>query len=184
MESDKDERDGGKTGQPINNSKDYIESHVDKDLHQALSDEGLIYSPNKDCFTEREDNISEKNDLFSHQQRFAKALQEYEEKVNPKYRTGFNLQNTYTWDDVIARVEEARNQYQGVEKNGKKGNLIRIRHRLRSFSKAAPAIQDWLKLLPGDSIYASVLCGGLGLILGVFRIQSWHVFRDIRTDKI
>ena len=149
------------------NPKVYIDNHVNKDLHQALSDEGLTYSKEEDCFTERRDSFCEKDDLFCRQQRFADALQEYEENVDPKYRTGFNTQNLYTWDDVLDRVEDARSKYIGMEMKGKKGSLKGMRQKLRNFSKTAPAIRQWLKLLPEDSIYASVLCGGLGLILSV-----------------
>ena len=153
-------------GQLFNTSKEYIDNRVDEELHPALSDPGFTYSPKQDCFgVPVPTNLSRDDDTIrSRQQRFAKALQEYEENVEPKFRTGFKLQETYTWDDVLAQVEVARNEYNGVEG---KGNKKSIRNGLRKFSTAAPAIEGWLRLLPEDSVYASVLCGGIRLILGV-----------------
>ena len=154
------------SGRLVNVSKDYIDNHVDEELHPGFSDPGFAYSSQKDCFAVpvREDSFRDDDTLYSCQQRFAKALQEYEDNVDPKFRTGLELQKTYTWNDVLDQVEIARNEYNGVQKEGNKKS---IRHGLRKFSTAAPAVEGWLKLLPEDSIYASIFCGGIRLILGV-----------------
>ena len=165
-DGEKEQSEDSSRGHLFNTSKDYIDNHVDEELHPGLSDPGFAYSPKKDCFAVpvRDDSFRDDDTLYSRQQGFAKALQEYEENVDPKLRTGFELQNTYTWDDVLDQVEIARNEYTGIRKEGYKKS---IRHGLRKFSTAAPAIEGWLKLLPNDSIYGSVLCGGIKLILGV-----------------
>ena len=148
----------------VNTSKDYIDNHVNEDLHPGLSDSGFEFSQDEDCFAVPEESPHNDKALSDCQQTFAKAMQEYQEKVAPKYRVEINLQALHNWDEVIERAEVARNEYNGV---AEKGILKRMRFGFRSFCTAAPAIEAWFRLLPSDSIYGSVLCGGIGLILGV-----------------
>ena len=95
---------------------------------------------------------------------FKYQLQLYEEGADPKYRTGVDLMTPHTWRDVIAEVEIARSKYKGAEKAGIKR---KIGNGWKSFISAAPAIEAWLALLPNNSLYGSVLCGGLTIILEV-----------------
>ena len=147
-----------------NSSLEYTEIHVHEDLHPAFSDKGIKYDSGVDCFLADIDHAPHDEDLFTAQQAFTEASQQYEESANPKCKTGIDLRTVHTWEEVLVEVEIARNKYQGVGKHGIKRS---IRNGFRSFSKASPAIETWLKLLPSDSVYFSVFCGGMKLILGV-----------------
>ncbi|KAL9041378.1 MAG: hypothetical protein Q9214_004132 [Letrouitia sp. 1 TL-2023] len=138
----------------MNPSLDYADNHVDQSLHPALSDSGITYSPNHDCFLDDSDHIDE-NALKEDQQAFADALQQYEDSAPPKLKTGIDLRRTHDWQEVITQVEKARAEYKGM---GKPGILRSIHGGFRSFTTAAPAIQAWLKLLPSTSWYGSILC--------------------------
>lgn len=69
----------------------------------------------------------------------------------------------------MKHVDEARTKYTGVRQEGNAKNIF---HRLRTFQTTAPAIEAWLKLLPSTSIYGSIVCGGLTIILEVCSLNS------------
>lgn len=147
-----------------NPSVDYTDNHVKGDLHPAFQDPETTYSDDSDNFVARPDTITDEKALSDSQQAFSKALQDYEKDADPKYKTGIDLKVVHTWDGVIKEAEIACDKYKGV---GKEGIMTSIRCGLRNFHSAAPAIEAWLKLLPSTSIYGSVVCGGLTIILEV-----------------
>ena len=151
------------TGHLLNASIDYTDNHVNHNLHPAFSDSGIAYSPNGDCFLDDSEHFDEQP-LRESQSAFAEALRNYEENASRKFKTSVDLRKCHDWQDVIAQVEKARSDYSGM---GKEGIMRSIRSGFRSFNTAAPAVQAWLKLLPSTSIYGSVFCGGLTLILEV-----------------
>ena len=70
----------------------------------------------------------------------------------------------YTWVDVLSAQESFFQERQNVTSGGVKGFVYK---NLRRFGDNSETFQSWLKLLPTESHYLSVLCGGLILILGV-----------------
>jgi hypothetical protein len=150
--------------QLVNASVDYIDNRVDGKLHPAFSESGISYNSELDRYHATQDRLDDDLPLINTRTSFANEMQQYEEDAQPKFKTGISAQSNHTWAEVIAQVESARNAYRGV---GKDGIRQSIRDGLRSFATAAPAMEAWIKLLPSESLYGSVLCGGFKLILGV-----------------
>ena len=148
----------------VKDSVNYAEKLVTQDLHPAFADSRISYDPNNDCFAAEEEDTYDESVLFDNQRAFADALEQFQQGVKPKYKSQIDLQATHTWSEVMKQADEARSKYTGV---GQQGVIKRINHGLKSFQTAAPAIQAWLKLLPSNTTYGSIICGGLTVILEV-----------------
>ena len=149
---------------PMKESVRYAGERVTANLHPAFADAGVSYDPNVGCFTTEPEDAYDEAALFDGRRAFADALEEFQKAVEPRYRSHVDLQATHTWGEVLEQVDEARNRYTGVRQDG---IVKKINNRLKTFQTAAPAIQAWLQLLPSTSIYGSVVCGGLTIILEV-----------------
>ena len=75
----------------------------------------------------------------------------------------------YTWSDVLSAQESF---CQGREIETSRGVRGLVYKQLRKFGDNSETFRSWLKLLPTESHYLSVLCGGLTLILGAARQMS------------
>lgn len=73
----------------------------------------------------------------------------------------------YDWSDVLSAQETFSQERHNVTSGGVKGFVYK---QMRRFGDNSETFQSWLKLLPTESHYLSVLCGGLTLILGVRRL--------------
>ncbi|KAL9027570.1 MAG: hypothetical protein Q9196_003923 [Gyalolechia fulgens] len=140
----------------------FAKNRVTEDLHPAFGDSNTTYDMADDCFASNIDDVYGETTLLDSQRAFADALERFQQGVKPKYQSKIELHAKHNWNEVIECANEARNDYKGV---GRKGIVKKIDHRLKSFQTAAPAIQAWLKLLPSTSMYGSVVCGGLTIIL-------------------
>src|SRR5947208_13042523 len=81
----------------------------------------------------------------------------------------FNVNARYTFEDVKREADKAVQAYKDQKS---------WRHPFRSAGRAlgeAPAFEALLTLLPTQSLYASVVCGGLVLLYGVSIISSEQV---------
>ena len=74
----------------------------------------------------------------------------------------------YNWSDVLSAQESFSQERQNVTSGGVKGFVYK---QTRRFGDNSETFQSWLKLLPTESHYLSVLCGGLTLILGVRHLR-------------
>ncbi|KAI1081442.1 hypothetical protein F5B20DRAFT_588516 [Whalleya microplaca] len=86
-----------------------------------------------------------------HCKQFAEVLQSFEDDLPSKYKTRFNLHGKHTWSEVIEEASIAEIKYR--KKAGKES----------PFGK--PVLDGWLDLLPSESEYGSVICGGFKIIL-------------------
>ena len=83
----------------------------------------------------------------------------------------------YTWSDVLS-AQESFSQGREIETSrGVKGLIYKP---LRKFGDNSETLESWLKLLPTESHYLSVLCGGLTLILGAARQMS-EIRENVRS---
>jgi hypothetical protein len=90
-------------------------------------------------------------------------MEDYETAAGKDRKTKSSLSNNlHTWNDVLAEVENASKQY-----NEPEGTWGKIRKAFRKSGDTAVSTSAWLALLPAQSEYFSVLCGGLTLIVGV-----------------
>lgn len=79
----------------------------------------------------------------------------------------------FTWSDVLSAQESFSQERENGTSRGVKG--FAYKH-LRRFGDNSETFQSWLKLLPTDSHYLSVLCGGLTLVLGVSCLSQMTAF--------
>lgn len=73
----------------------------------------------------------------------------------------------YTWSNVLSAQKSFLEERQNLMSGDASGFVYK---NLRKLGDNSETFQSWLKLLPTESHYLSVLCGGLMLILGVSRI--------------
>jgi len=102
--------------------------------------------------------------LKDHEERFLEALQSYQDHAKPKYRTGvdLDLSTKHSWQEVLQAVDEihtARAERSGV--------WVVLTKKMRWFGEHSAVFEQWIRLLPTQNNYASVLCGGLKLIFRV-----------------
>ena len=152
------------SGHLINTSVDFTVNHVDKELHSAFSDSGYSYDSETDRFAPEIVAAHEDIELFEYQA-FKDELQKFMETARLPNTTETDLIDNCTWDDVIKQADIAREEYRGIDRTG---IMKSIHNGFNNFAAAAPAMEQWLHLLPSTSIYGSVVCGGLTIILRVF----------------
>jgi len=102
-------------------------------------------------------------DAASEKRLFKAAIETYENSTQgSKYKTNIVSEATHTWEDVLAEVNAASERYNEVS-----GFWGKIRKGLRRFGDNNQAFDAWAGLLPSQSQYLSILCGGLKLIFSV-----------------
>ena len=102
-------------------------------------------------------------DAASEKRLFQAAIEQYEDTTkDSKYKTNIVSDATHTWEDVLAEVNAASERYNDVS-----GFWGKIRKGFRSFGANNQVFDAWAGLLPTQSNYLSVLCGGLKLIFSV-----------------
>jgi len=96
-------------------------------------------------------------------QRFRQAIANYQAlTAGSKYNTSLDLNQLHTWEEVLESVNDASERYNDVS-----GCWGKIRKGFRKFGVNNQVFQAWAELLPSQSQYFSILCGGLKLIFGV-----------------
>lgn len=109
-------------------------------------------------------------DVASEERLFKSAIETYEKTTkDTKYKTDIISDATHTWEEVLAEVNAASERYNDVP-----GFWGKIRRGLRSFGSNSQVFDAWAGLLPTQSNYLSVLCGGLKLI---FSVCASSIFR-------
>jgi len=114
--------------------------------------------------TNQNDSEDFYRDVGEESRRLTQAMAEYEKVtgVDGKKKKPVLSKDLHTWSEVLQEVENASNQYD--EPDGAWG---KIRKAFRKSADKADIASAWLTLLPNQSEYFSVLCGGLKLIIGV-----------------
>lgn len=97
----------------------------------------------------------------------------WQTQVDPKHKPlGMDFQSQNTWEEVMAMVEWAKENYENPE--GRWGSLRKCFRKLGKKTGSVPPLDGWMALLPSQSEYASVICGGIKLIIGVSYILNFH----------
>jgi hypothetical protein len=104
------------------------------------------------------------HDAKAEEHRFKAAMQEYERTAQDKYKTGIDPNSEHTMEQLWAMIDEVVGKY---ENKDTKGHWGKIRLGFRKLGEGSEAIKGWLGLLPDQSEYLSVVCGGLKLIITV-----------------
>jgi hypothetical protein len=122
--------------------------------------------------------LSDAQDVEEQQERLRKALTLYQQRtVGTKAYIKLDVDSTTcTWEDVLETVNTAALQYD--QPNGAWG---KIRKSLRKFGRNNQAFSAWTELLPSQSEYVSLLCGGFKLIIGV---RVFHRFWEFFFEEL
>lgn len=96
----------------------------------------------------------------------------YDKNAEPKYKVGINMKETHTIDEVIKAIDDAKAAYDEKEQ---KGFFAPLRKAFRKLGENEELGKAWLGLLPGESQYFSIICGGIKLILGVSCLALLYV---------
>ena len=90
---------------------------------------------------------------------FKSRLRSFKDRKASKAGDLPDLKRTHTFEEVVALLEAASNEYQS-----KKGILPKI---WRVFRDNCDAFQGWMKLLPDGGEYTSAVCGSFKMIITV-----------------
>ncbi|KAI0199495.1 hypothetical protein F4808DRAFT_461815 [Astrocystis sublimbata] len=93
---------------------------------------------------------------------FKDALRNYEFTAKEKYKTGVDPDCEHTISQLTQLIESTIDTYENEDTEGCWG---RIRLAFRKFGENGKAFEGWLGLLPTESMYLAVVCGGLKLII-------------------
>lgn len=104
------------------------------------------------------------DEVQTQEDRFKNAMKEYEKSVKEKYKTGVDVDDTHSVEQLWQIIDKAIDDYTSKDKDGVWG---KIRIGFRKLGDGSEAMQGWLGLLPTESQYLSIVCGGLKLILKV-----------------
>ncbi|OJJ76616.1 hypothetical protein ASPBRDRAFT_192736 [Aspergillus brasiliensis CBS 101740] len=97
------------------------------------------------------------------EQRFLQAMRDYENNAKTKYKTGINVDEVHSMEDLWQSVDLIAVKYKNRETEKDMWN--RVRNAFRNLGDHEAAVEGWLGLVPAESNYMSVVCGGLKFIL-------------------
>ncbi|PON29541.1 hypothetical protein TGAM01_v201790 [Trichoderma gamsii] len=146
-----------------------LESPLDGSIHPSFRVENIsrdctTLSPARPIFEESTDKpallLKTHEDVMDEEDAFKKAMKEYESTA--KYKTGINPDSEHTMKELESVVAEAIEKHCAKDKRGFWG---KIGHACKILGESKDDIEGWLGLLPSESQYFSVVCGGLKLIL-------------------
>ncbi|KAF4631369.1 hypothetical protein G7Y89_g6765 [Cudoniella acicularis] len=140
------------------------EAHLDREEHhdEANLDKEEQRPENDIIDAEKEEDLSLEEmykDAESERERFKLAMESYEKTTaGSKFKTDVTSNSVHTWEEVLEEINRASENYSNVP-----GLWGKIRNGFRSFGKNHKAFTAWSTLLPSDSEYFSILCGGIKL---------------------
>jgi len=111
--------------------------------------------------------MEETESMRDHQKALINAAERYESKVgvaDATLSTKLVITAQHNWNDVLNEVETLSSK---EHEFGGLWNTISLTDGLRKFAITRLKIEDWLALLPGNTLCASRLCGGLRMVLSV-----------------
>lgn len=94
---------------------------------------------------------------------FKEAMREYESTAKAKYRTGIDPEAKHTAKELEDVVADALKKLQPAAG----GIWRRVEQAFQKLGESKDDVNSWLGLLPNESEYFSVVCGGLKLVVSV-----------------
>ncbi len=104
-------------------------------------------------------------DTSEETQHFIEAAMDYERSAiaaDSEYKASIDWSHVHTWEEVLEEVDRAAQSY-----NDTSNVWGKVRKAFRSVGGNQQVFVAWLELLPIQSEYCSIVCGGLKLIFGV-----------------
>ena len=83
-------------------------------------------------------------------------------EANSNHKSEIDWQHAHTWEEVLEEVEKAAKSF-----NDTSSTWGKIRQVFRSMGNNNKVFTVWLDILPTQSQYCSIVCGGMKLIFGV-----------------
>jgi hypothetical protein len=93
---------------------------------------------------------------------FTEALKSYEAEVPVKYKTGVDVEQPHSIGDVVNQIDSALREYKS---DSERIVWEAVRKSFWKLSESQDALKNWIALLPSQSEYMSIICGGLNLII-------------------
>ncbi|KAI1771510.1 hypothetical protein F4818DRAFT_205577 [Hypoxylon cercidicola] len=152
-----------------NPASEFVKNRVEvnnprkSDVSAAESDDAEDNSPKESSPKEADDPTLQNEGEDAHCKQFAEVLKTFENDLPTKYKTRFNLHGKHSWSEVVEEASIAEMKYR--KKASKESPFGRVRGFFRSLQKKSPILDSWLDLLPDESEYASLICGGFKIIL-------------------
>ncbi len=113
--------------------------------------------------------IKDSEDLYKdadvETQHFIQATIAYEKAAlaaDPKYTADVDWNHSHTWEEVLEVVDKANQAHSDTSSVWGK-----VRRAFRSLGSNHKIFEAWINILPTQSQYASIVCGGLKVIFGV-----------------
>lgn len=106
-------------------------------------------------------------DVEAEKEEFIKAVNDYNAEAKSQYKIEFKPGEKHTLTSLMDSVDSAAKDFKEKSEQGLWGNIRKV---YRQFGQQEATFRAWLELLPTDSEYFSVVCGGLKLILGVSKL--------------
>ncbi|KAF2269173.1 hypothetical protein CC78DRAFT_612638 [Lojkania enalia] len=95
--------------------------------------------------------------------KFVEAMEKLEASLPEKQRTNLVIHSAHSWEDVFKIAKSAEDAY--YAKADKSSAKSWIRSCFRAFQQHSVVLENWIGIIPTQETWASVLCGGLKLIL-------------------
>jgi hypothetical protein len=108
------------------------------------------------------DSESLKDEVEREAKLFAEALKSYEEEVPKKFKTGIDIDQPHSIEDVVKQIDSSLKDYKD---DAEKTVWQTIRKSFWKLSQSQDALENWMALLPSESGYMSLICGGINLII-------------------
>jgi hypothetical protein len=89
-------------------------------------------------------------------------LVQYEKNAPTNSKTLIKVESHHTWEDVLQLTTGTLESY-----NDDSGFCGKMKKMLRKLGDQSAALKAWSNLLPSQSEYFSILCGGLKIIITV-----------------
>ena len=173
-----------------NDAAAWMQNRLDGSIHPALNtdDANIIYDNSTHAFALFEDKndldlypelpsgeFTGVADLFvrraiykeaeSRRLAFTATVERYNADVKRHDVDKLDIRAKHSWESVLVMQQELHEQHRQAETS--KGFKGFVQKKMRTFGENSETFQAWLKLLPTESQYLSVLCGGMKLLLGV-----------------
>ncbi|KAF6230427.1 hypothetical protein HO133_004769 [Letharia lupina] len=169
---------------PVNDAGRWMQNRLDGTIHAAFNTDidGLVYDTDKEKFALLADDaplnlVTIYKQAEIQKREFIATVNKYNTVAKQSGSMQMDTNADYTWNDVLYAQESFSQERENVTSRGIKGIMYK---QLRRFGDNSETFQSWLKLLPTESHYLSVLCGGLTLILGAAQQMS-EIREDVRN---
>jgi hypothetical protein len=116
--------------------------------------------------------------------KFLDRVNEYERQVPEPYKTKIDLSGDikHSWQEVLEEVQNVDDIIDRKDAKNKASPWGKLREGLRRASSKDRSFAAFIQLLPSESLYGSVLCGGMMIIVGA--AKRLNDLREETTDVL